>query len=242
MTSLFDRLASAFVAPRGAESRPLPSAGGSRAGGGERPGDGSRAGGGERPGNGAGAGESASRPEPLAVAVLCRPRDALAVGGAVGLGLAARCRRSHAVVAVWGGSSSPPLRAPATAAARRLAARLSSRGHRASATGRLVVVALEDASEAGRVAAAVEVPVVSVLAGAREDSDDDVLRSHDTVLVAVGAEDEPPVAELALVGLAVEGIAARTVELPAGAAAARVLAASGVALLPPLRGAVEVAL
>src|SRR5206468_2610023 len=80
----------------------------------------------------------------------------------LGLALAGARRAPLAVVSVWAPTTGagPAWRAPATPAARRLAARLAARGHEARATGRLVLVRLPDpppdaAAQAGRVAAAV---------------------------------------------------------------------------------------
>ncbi|HEX2087496.1 MAG TPA: hypothetical protein VHF89_17565, partial [Solirubrobacteraceae bacterium] len=109
MTGLFGRLANAFVAPPAVE----PDVAGERRRAAGRRGRDPR----ER-----------AAPSPASVAVLCRPEDALVVGGGIALLLAARCRASHALVAVWGGEGPPPLRAPAAAAARRLATTLSERG------------------------------------------------------------------------------------------------------------------
>ncbi|HEV2812162.1 MAG TPA: hypothetical protein VGW10_02820 [Solirubrobacteraceae bacterium] len=180
--------------------------------------------------------------------MLCRPEDALAVGGAVALTLAARCRSSHALLAVWVAGTRGSVRAPANAGARRLATTLGARGHDATATGRLVVVALAEplasaAAEAERAeAVASDIPTAVVLAGARDDTADPLLRSVDAVLVAAPAGADAAVSELALAGLAPLGVDARAVELPPVPVAARALAASGLAAPPPLRGPIEEAL
>jgi hypothetical protein len=177
------------------------------------------------------------------VAVLARPADAWAAGGAVALGLLGTARAPVAVVCVWGGGPGPSALAPATPAARRLAGRLAERGHRARAGGRLVIVALDEevapaCAEAERVAAALpDEPLVVVLAGARDERVDALLARHDRVVVAGSAPDDA-VADLAAANLASIVVPVRVVAL-APAAPARALAATGVALLAPLRAAIE---
>jgi hypothetical protein len=260
MSRLFARLGAAFVAPAA-----------SAAGGEQR------------------AAFAATPPAP-AVAVLCRPRDALAIGGASALLLATRGRSPHALLAIWcerdcapaevpghapamtrerrgprgpvavstcelrAPASAAPTRdmrgprAPARASARRLVATLSARGHQAFATGRLAVVSLaahpsEAAAEAVRAgAAAGDVPTVTVLAGPRDPAADGLLRAQEAILVAAAAEADPAVAELAVRGLEPLGVPARAIAVPGGSAHARALAAAGVAVVPPLRSAVEAAL
>jgi hypothetical protein len=240
MSRLFARLGSAFVTP---PPRPL-----------ER-----TATGGPRDGGDVGATSRIAAPP--RVAILCRPGDALVVGGAVALTLAARGPASPAprhpavragpiprtsLVAVWGAGAAT--RAPAVAGARRLATTIASRGHTAAATGKLAIVALagtlsEASAEAARVdAAAGDVPVVTVLAGPRDATADALLRDQDLILVALPADGDEAVADLALDGLAPLGVPARALRLPPAPAAVRGLAASGVAVLPPLRAAVEAAL
>jgi hypothetical protein len=168
-----------------------------------------------------------------ALAVLARSADAAAAGGAVALATA----RGTALVLLWG-AEPPPIRAPSTPGARRLAARLSARGHDTSATGRLAMVTLPDGiDEAVRAAAAASAPTVLVVAGPRDERVDAVLRGQDRVL-AVG---EGAIAELAARSVATLGASAEALPLPA-APAARALAASGVALIAPLRAPVEEAL
>ncbi|HEX8084257.1 MAG TPA: hypothetical protein VF529_08200 [Solirubrobacteraceae bacterium] len=184
------------------------------------------------------------------LAILCRAADALVVGAAAALVLAGRSRRSHALVAVWKPGEEPPAvaRAPATAAARRLAASLDSRGHEATASGRLALVRLAGdaaaaAAEAIRAnAAAGDVPTVVVLAGAREDRMDGLLRDQDAVLVALPEPADGAVADLALAGLADLGVPAEILAIPATSAPIRALAGSGLAALPPLRAPIDAAL
>lgn len=220
MSRLFARLGSAFIAPppRGAHAderpRPLPHV-------------------------------ATGCDGPTRVAVLCRADDALVAGAAVALGLVLRAR-SHALVAAWGAGGIP--RAPASAPARRLAATLAARGHAVSASGRLAVARLggdpaEAAAEAMRAAAAAgEAPVVTVLAAPRDEAADDLLAAQDGIVVALGPGSDGAVAHLAVRGLAPLAVPAADLILPAAPAPVRALAASGAALLPPLRGAVDAAL
>jgi len=195
----------------------------------------------------ANAGDRRSSPGALtAVGVLARPADAWAAGGAVALGLLARGQAATAVVAAWGGGEGPSAAAPATPATRRLAVRLTDRGHDARSTGRLVLVVLAgDAgpagAEAARVAAALGAePAVTVLAGPRDEGVDTLLAGQDrAVVAAAGAEDA--VADLAASSLALTGATVRLLDTSAPGPA-RALAATGVALLAPLRAAVEGAL
>lgn len=181
-----------------------------------------------------------------AVGVLARSADAWAAGGAVALGLLSRTRAPVAVVCGWGGGAGPSALAPATPAARRLAGRLAERGHAARATGRLVLIALDDdvgpaCAEAARVAAALsDEPAVVVLAGARDEPVDALLADQDRVVVA-GSGSDDAVADLAASSLAPVDVAVRVVAL-GPAAPARALAATGVALMAPLRAAVAEAL
>jgi len=233
VTGLFNRLGSAFIAPPDGAEGASPQ---------------SLLGGASRSAAVLEAPRRQSAPPAASLAVLCRPDDALTVGGVVALALAARCRSSRALVALWRPGEATSVRAPATAGARRLAATLEARGHGATASGRLTIVRLasplsEAAPEAVRaLAAAGEVPAVAVLAGARDGSADSLLRDQDGVLVALPVETDDAVGELALAGLAPLGVEARTLAIPAAPAPTRALASSGVAVLPPLRDAVEAAL
>ncbi len=185
-------------------------------------------------------------PPAATVGVLARPADAWAAGGAVALRLLGQARAPVAVVCVWGAGAGPAALAPATPAARRLAGRLGERGHDARATGRLVLVALAGevgpaCAEATRVAvAAGEAPAVVVLAGARTGRVDALLGEQDRVIVAAAGPDDT-IADLAVASLAVGAVPVRVAPL-AGPAPARALAATGVALVAPLRAEVEAAL
>ena len=167
---------------------------------------------------------------PAAIAVLARAQDAVAAGGAVALGLA----RGTAVVLLWG-VEAPAVRAPATPSARKSAARLAERGHEAVGTGRLVLVTLRGGiDEAVRASAAAALPAVVVVAGPRDERVDAVLTGQDRA-IAVG---DGAIADLAAQSGAALGGPAGTLALPS-APAARALAASGVALVAPLRAPVE---
>lgn len=224
MTGLFDRLGAAFVAPPSADAPPAHPSG--RA----RDHDGS--------GRGIGAGRAPT------LAVLCRPADALVVGGAATLLLASDARASGSLLAVWGAEATA-VRAPAATSVRRLAATLAARGHAATASGRLVVVTLtgdlgQAAPEATRaLAVASGVPAVVVLAGVRDERADDLLRSQDRTLVVAAADADPAVAGLVVAGLPTR---AGVLVMPPVPGPARALAASGVAVVPPLRAALRSAM
>jgi hypothetical protein len=229
VTSPRSRLAELFLAPRDADRRPPPRA--------RRAADGSTL----RRVAAAFVDEPASpvadAPGTIrsagAIAVLARPADAAAAGGAVALAATSGC----AVVLLWGAAASP-VRAPSMPAARRVARRLGDRGHEAGATGRLVVVSLSGGpDEAVRVAAAAAVPAIFVIAGPRDGRVDAVLRGQDRA-IAVG---DGRIAELAAQNVAGLGVPATTLTLPV-APAARALAGAGVALVAPLRAPVEAAL
>jgi hypothetical protein len=172
-------------------------------------------------------------PAPAAIAVLVPPDRVAAVGAAVALGLGRGC----AVVAVWGHDVDRGPRAPAQPRARRLAAKLTERGHDALATGRLVVVHLDAPDEAARVAAAAGVATVLVVAGPRDDQVDRVLRDHDQILVA----GDDLLADLAVDSARALCVPAETLTLP-DAPAARFLATTGVALVAPWRDPIGKAL
>ena len=171
-------------------------------------------------------------PGPPSLAVLAPPDLAWAAGGAIALAAA----KGRVVVAVWGDVPRPPS-APATPHAKRLATKLTDRGHDATATGRLVQVVLEGPDEAARVAVAVDVATVLVIAGPRDDSVDRVLLHHDRVVV-IG---DGLVAELATASIRALGVHVSSLHLD-DAAVARTLAATGLALVSPWRPAVEEAL
>ena len=128
--------------------------------------------------------EAAQQPH-AAVGVLCPPRDAAALGVAVGAALAREHGARAVLVCSWGAPGRRPgPTMPATGTARGLARSLVARGLDAAASGRLVLVAVEDAAAAGRALAAAPGPTVLVVAGARDAAMDAVLRAQDHVLVA----------------------------------------------------------
>ena len=136
--------------------------------------------------------DAAARP-PGRVAVLCEPRDALAVGSAVALVLARVSRAPCALVATWSGTEEQPLAGAAAApAARRLAERAATDGFAAAAAGRLAHVRLPAAAQAAAAAAALlaaraggpsGMPCVTVVGAVRPSAFDVLLRKQDAVIV-----------------------------------------------------------
>jgi hypothetical protein len=179
--------------------------------------------------------------------VLSPARDAHALGAALGLVLAMRRRVSVVVVCVWtpGRAARPAWRAPATPAARRLAATLRARGHDAQPTGRLAVVRLPEAPEQAAVqarratAVAGEAPTVLALGGPRVAAFDELLGEQDLVVVATPSGTDPALARLALAGLASGAARTCACEVPP-AHPARTVAAAGLTLLPSARRALAV--
>jgi len=119
-------------------------------------------------------------------------------------------------------------RPPAAPAASRLAARLTARGLGATARGRLAWVALDDhpvaaAHAVRRVAASVDVPVVTVLAGPRSPVLEAVLREQDLVAV-VTRDPGGPLGRLAVATSEVPAVACAPLTGPA-----RLLGAAGLA-------------
>lgn len=181
---------------------------------------------------------------PSGVAVLCTAGDAPSLGAALGLALARRCRAPVVAVCVWtaGAPAQAGWRAPATPGTRRLAAAFAARGLAARAAGRLALVhlpaAAEDAAVGARraTAAAGAAPTVLALGGPRVAAFDALLAEQDLVVVASPRGTDPALARLALAGL--EPVVARACvcEVP-GSHPARVLATSGLTLLPSARRA-----
>ncbi|MGI8593181.1 MAG: hypothetical protein ACR2ML_02255 [Solirubrobacteraceae bacterium] len=133
-----------------------------------------------------------------AIAVLCSPVDAVAVGSTVALAAARRARSSIGVAALWrpGTSAMFGVTAPPVRRARRLVKSLQARDLRASAAGRLVRVELPAEPEAAIASAAraevtTDAPMVVVVAGPREAAIDRLLTEHDLLLLAVGDESDP---------------------------------------------------
>jgi len=136
-------------------------------------------------------------------AVLGPVAGAVPAAAALALSLRASHGGAAAVVATWtperGGAPSP--RGPAAPAAARTAARLTARGLRCTAHGRLAWLPLDDhvvaaAVGARRAAAALDVPLVLALAGPRCDVVEGLLAEQDLVLV-VAADPDGPMARLA---------------------------------------------
>jgi hypothetical protein len=181
------------------------------------------------------------------VALLCAPRDALPVGGA--LALAVSGGRGVAVVGLWTGGLGVNARraAPALPAARRLATSLAARATVARATGRLVVVDLpggeaDAVSSWDRVRAAAEAPCVLVLAAARGELLDGLLAAQDLVVVAAAGRRgrEEPLVRLAAVAARRMGARVATCPVPEGPE--RLAGAAGLDLPTPLRRALVAAL
>ena len=179
---------------------------------------------------------SQARPEPVAVAsssaaVCGRQAEPLACA----LALALRARGA-AVVCTWAAPAAPAT-APPTTAARRLAASMQSRNLSATASGRLVLVRLDDdprvaASEAGRASAAAgDVPVVTAICGPREPAFDDLLTGQSVTVVAAGDGPEE------LVRLAVATLGSTAVAAPALGTLASWMARSGMWVTPAARRA-----
>jgi hypothetical protein len=176
--------------------------------------------------------------------VLGNLADAPPVAGALAGALRAAAHAPTAAVAVWApGAGADPRRGPATPAASRLAARLSARDLAAAARGRLAWVSLDDhpvaaAVAARRLAGALEVPLVTVVAGPRCEVVEGLLAEQDLVLV-VTADPEGPLGRLAVASCTGAALACG----PCGAAAARWLALAGLAggrvLAEPVLGLVH---
>jgi len=173
------------------------------------------------------------------VAVLGPPRLATPVAAALALRLAARPGAECALLATDGGAGGP--RAPAGRGARRAAHALTLRGAAAQPTGRLVRVALDQASALGdldRLSAAVAGPAVVAFSGAREPETDAVLAARDA-LVLVPAPESDALTELAEHSLARLGPPLVTVAPPRAEPLAALLAVTGLAATGGLRAAVE---
>jgi hypothetical protein len=186
---------------------------------------------------------------PSAVAVLCSAEDARAAGVAVAVLLARRVRAACGLACIWTAPEPhrhPEARAPASRGARRLAATLEGRGLAARACGRAVAVALEAdpaaaLAGAGRASAAARAaPTVLVLGGPRPAAFDALLAEQDQLLVLSRPGAEAAVGALALAGLPAAGPPRSVCTVGLGPAA-RALAATGLAVPAPLRGAFDIA-
>jgi hypothetical protein len=181
-------------------------------------------------------GRAAARFAPApSVVLLCAAADALANGAALALSLARAGRASAGLLCVWraAGQDTPPWRAPALPAARRLTSALAAHGLEAEAGGRLVRVDLPDDPEAACAAAAratavALAPAVIAIAGPRSSALDRLLAAQDLIVIA-GQPDAGP----ALGRLACAGVASLPVPVVSCSAApgphARVLATAGIA-------------
>jgi hypothetical protein len=184
---------------------------------------------------------------PSTVGVLCAPGD-VAAAFAAGLVLASAAG-GCALVCRW--TAEAPERGTASElvlpAAAALARRLRARDLAAAGAGRLVGVDLpavpgEARTVAVRAAAAAgDVPVVLAVAGPRPAELDDLLASHDRLLVVPSAGAAAGLADLALTDAARVGRAASLLTPPWGAAG-RALAVRGLVLPRALRAATLAAL
>jgi hypothetical protein len=180
----------------------------------------------------------AARAEPVAIAsapsaAVCGPE---AEGVAAVLALTLR-RRGPVVVCSWASTARRAGVMPSVGA-RRLVASMQGRGLDAAASGRLVLVRLDEephvaAAEAGRAAAAAgDAPVVTAICGPRDQAFDDLLAHQDLTVIAAG--DAPQ--ELLRLGVAAFGHrAVAAVTLPAASAW---LARAGLCATPAARRAI----
>jgi hypothetical protein len=177
-----------------------------------------------------------------AMAVLA-PGQTAALGAVLALLLAARDRSGCALTCVWTGREPRPstgVRLPATRRAARLAAAAGARGLAASASGRLVTVALPPAPEeaaadgARALAAAAGVPAVLALGGARHAAFDALLAAVDRVAVVTGPDVDPALRGLAVEAVAETAVDATGLELSVGPVV-RLLAVAGAGVPPAVR-------
>jgi hypothetical protein len=173
--------------------------------------------------------------------VLCRPGVGIAIGAGLALVLRREWRSPAALVLHWApGASEIAPRAVTAPAARRIAARLRSQGHRAWAAGRVAFVALPDdpalaAVEAGRAtAAAGRAPCVLVLAGPRPAEAEELLHLQDGILIVAPEDGDADLPAVASRGLAESGLDATVVASPFSGPA-RLVAAAGLAVTPAAR-------
>lgn len=187
------------------------------------------------------AGFAPPRPRPVVAGVVA-PEPLLPVAaGALAAALRRDARSGAALVCVWRGHPDPPLHAPAPGApaAARLAAKLARRGLAARACGTLCVVELPLAEAAAAIAfrdaaAAADAPAVLALAR-RHPALDMLLRAADRLVVALPADADPLLADLAADSLARLGPPVERTDVPRGALgrqAAR-LGLSAPAAVPP---------
>jgi hypothetical protein len=190
------------------------------------------------------------RPGAVALApslgVLAHARDLAPVAVAVGVVVARRNPAALVCVHAPGHEPhAPALRAPARAAAARLAGSLRARGLAAEARGRVAIVDLvgeDDAAGAAARALAAAGALPTVLAVAARDPDLDVLlAAQDAILVSLPPSADPNLAELAASGAA--RLAPRSTSIALSLdPASRALALAGVRAPAAVRAAVEGAL
>jgi hypothetical protein len=176
----------------------------------------------------------AARAEPVAVAAptaaVCGPQ-AESVAAALALTLRVR---GPVVVCSWA-STARRVSAPRSAGARRLVTSMQARGLDAAASGRLVLVRLDEdphvaAAEAARAAAAAgEAPVVTAICGPRDPAFDDLLAHQDVTMIAAGDAPEE------LLRLGVAALGDRTVAAATLPAASAWLARAGLWATPAAR-------
>jgi hypothetical protein len=193
----------------------------------------------------------AERSMPATLGILVSPGDAPVAGAALALAVAAALRAPCAVVCRWTGAEATerPRSGLAGGAARKLAQRLAARGLTAGAYGRVVTVVLPASDIEARaateraLAAADDLPLVLVIAGARPAAFDPLLATLDRLIVV-----PPSGAPAGLEGLAIDSAArlgrgAAVLRHPStGAVTGRLLAATGLPCSPTWRNAAATAL
>jgi hypothetical protein len=193
----------------------------------------------------------AERTMPTTLGILVSPGDAQVAGAALGLAVAAAHRVPCAVVCRWTGAETaePPRSGLAVGAARGLARRLAARGLATGASGRVVTVALPASDIEARAAteraqaAAGDLPLVLIIAGARPVAFDSLLAGLDRLIVVPPSSAPVGLERLAIDGAARLGRGAAVLRCPStGAVTGRLLAATGLPLSPAWRTAAAVAL
>lgn len=162
------------------------------------------------------------RPRHSTAGVLATEADLLVAAGAAAAELRRESRAAFALVCAWRAHSRPALAppVPAVPAAARAAAKLARRELPARASGFLVVAELtpdaDEAAAAARAAiAAVEAPAVLATAR-REPAMDVLLAGADWLVLALPADADPVLAELAAGDLAGLGPPLRRALIPPG--------------------------
>ncbi len=149
---------------------------------------------------------------PLRAAVLGPAAESVPLGAVLANALRAAAGAPAAALALWIPGTAPAGGGgPAGLAASRLAARLSARDLPAAARGRLAWLALEAhpvaaAVAARRAAGALELPLVTVLAGPRCEVVEGLLADQDLVVIAA-TDPEGPLARLAVAGCVAPAVA-----------------------------------